>query len=73
MLIFESGRAGEKRALELGGGLRRPAGFVDAREVEPRELDDAVLERLADLHVAIERRAEAAVHVAEHAEAGLDP
>ena len=31
LVDLQSGRAGEERALELGGGLRRPARLVDAR------------------------------------------
>ena len=71
LVDLQAGRAGEKIALELGGRLRRPARLVDAVEVQPGKLNDAIAEGLADLHRAVELGTESAVHVADHAEAGL--
>ncbi len=71
LVDLQARRARQKVALELGGGFGRPARLVDAVEVEPGKLNDPIAEGLADLHVAIELRAEAAVHVADHADTGL--
>src|SRR5262249_10069069 len=67
----QSGGAGAETALQLGGGFFGPAGLVDAFVVQTGEMDDAVAVGLADLHILVEGLAEAAVHVADHAEAGL--
>ena len=60
-----------KTAIQLRRGLFRPARLVDPLPVHPGELDDAILESIADLDVLVERRAESAVHIGDHGDAGL--
>ena len=71
LVNLQSNGAGLKRPLELRSRLGRPSGIVDALEVQPRELYDAVAEGAADLHAGIEAGAVSTVHVGDDADARL--
>src|SRR6267154_2744876 len=60
-----------KTAIQLGRGFLWPARLVDSLPVHPGELNHTFLESIAHFDVLVERRAETAVHVADHADTGL--
>src|SRR5262249_8294419 len=68
---LQSYSAGQKTALQFPGGPCRPSGLAEPFKIYPGKMNNAIPEGLAYFHVLIEGFSESAVHIANHADAGI--